>query len=111
MQRLGLEWLDSAVDLARSRYPLTHPRLEAVYSGWWESRGPGRVSWAARFRDPRTGGSWATLDLACERRIVDGMTLTLEASDPLDRRIEELEGVPLPGRWVTVSFVWRGDAR
>ncbi len=113
MQRLGLAWLHTSADLdrSRSRYALTHPRLEAVYSGWWEPHGPWRVGWTARFRDPSDAGSWATLDLACERRIVDGVTLTLEAANLLDRRVEELDGVPLPGRWVTVSLAWQGAGR
>jgi iron complex outermembrane receptor protein len=111
-QRLGIVWLDSevAVDPARSAYALAHPELEAVWSGAVDlGRGFGG-GWAARFRDPAAAGSWATLDLRLTRRILGGVSLTVEAANVLDRHVTELAGVPLPGRWVSLTAAWREAA-
>ena len=108
-QRIGLVALDSEVDVdpRRSAYALAHPELEAVWSGA-AALGEGWTGgWAARFRDPGESGSWATLDLRLDRRILDTMTVSLEAANLLDRELEEFDGVPLPGRWLSLTLRWR----
>jgi hypothetical protein len=41
------------------------------------------------------------------RRFLDQLTVSLEASNLFDREITELHGVPLPGRWVTITLQWK----
>ncbi len=112
-QRLGITWLESdvAVDAARSRYALAHPRLEAAWTGGAEPSDGWRAGWAFRYRQPQVGGSWMTLDLRLGRRILPEMWLDLEANNIFDRSITEVPGVPLPGRWVSLTMSWRGGPR
>ncbi|MEN8165753.1 MAG: TonB-dependent receptor, partial [Acidobacteriota bacterium] len=112
-QRLGVTWLDSnvEVDPTRSRYALAHPRLQAAWTGGAEHRDLWRAGWALRYRQPANGGSWTTLDLRLGRRILSQMWLDLEADNVFDRSITEVSGVPLPGRWVTLTVTWRSDSR
>ena len=60
---------------------------------------------------PPCGGSWAALDLRLNRRILRDVTLSIEASNALDRELSELHGVPLPGRWLSVTVRYREEAR
>jgi len=108
-QRVSLILLDSAitVDPERSAYALAHPRAEA---GWTGSLDVGRgwsAGWGLRWRAPRDGGSWTTVDLRIGRRFFDQLTVSLEGSNLFDREITELHGIPLPGRWVTVTVQWK----
>jgi iron complex outermembrane receptor protein len=107
-QRLGLVYLDSEIDVdpQRSAYALVHPRAEASWTGSLDAGHGWTTGWGVRWRDPTDGGSWTTLDLRVARRFLDQLLLTLEASNLLDREITELHGVPLPGRWVTLSVAW-----
>lgn len=109
-QRLGVTWLESdvEVDPVRSRYALAHPRLEAAWTGGAEPGDGWRAGWALRYRQPEDGGSWTTLDLRLGRRILPEMWLDLEANNVFDRSITEVNGVPLPGRWVSLTATWRG---
>lgn len=111
-QRLGLSWLDSRLDVdpARSRYALAHPRLEASWSGAVVLGAGFEAGWAAHFREPTGRGSWATLDLRLGRRILEGMSLSLDAGNLFDRHRQELDGIPLPGRWLTASVTWHPGA-
>ncbi len=108
-QRIGLVLLDSELDVdpARSAYALSHPRAEASWTGSLAAGRGWTAGWAVRWRDPRTGGSWATLDLRLDRRLAHGLAATVDAANILDREITEVHGVPLPGRWVTLSLAWR----
>ncbi len=112
-QRLGITWLNSdvEVDPTRSRYALAHPRLEAAWTGVAEPGENWRTGWALRYRQPEVGGSWTTLDLRLGRRILPRMWLDLEANNFFDRSITEVHGVPLPGRWVSLTMSWRGGPR
>lgn len=112
-QRLGVVWLDSGLDVdpSRSRYALTHPRLEAAWSGAAAVGAGFEGGWAVRFRDPSDGGAWLTVDLRLGRRILEGVTLSVEAANLLDRDVQELHGVPLPGRWVSATLAWRPEGR
>lgn len=49
-------------------------------------------------------------DLRLGRRILEGMTVSVEASNVFDRQVEELDGIPLPGRWLSLSLTWRPGA-
>jgi len=110
-QRVSAVWLDSNLSLisGRSAYALAHPRLEMAWTGAARLGNTWRLGWAGRFRDPNDRGSWATLDLRLERRILNGMKLILEADNVFDRSVSELHGIPLPGRWISVRLDWRGD--
>jgi iron complex outermembrane receptor protein len=112
-QRFGLAYLDSEIDVdpERSAYALNHPELEAVWTGSVELGQAWTGSWSGRFRNPQDDESWAVLDLSLERRILDGVELSIEASNVLDRQITELHGVPLPGRWVTMTLHYRGGKK
>jgi vitamin B12 transporter len=107
-QRLGVTWLESDIDVdpARSTYALTHPTLEAAWTGALRHRA-WRGSWAVRFRDPQDRSSWVVADVGVGRRILEEIWIDLEASNVFDRDITELHGVPLPGRWVTLTTTWR----
>ncbi len=107
-QRLGGVWLDSELDVdpTRSRYALAHPEAELAWSGLVELGAGFSGGWAARWRRPTDQGSWATLDLRLARRCGD-VALSLEAANLFDRAITEVNGVPLPGRWVSVTAAWR----
>jgi iron complex outermembrane receptor protein len=108
-QRLGLIALDSEIDVdpARSAYALAHPRAEASWTGSLDLGRRWATGWGVRWLDPRGGGSWVTVDLRLARTILDQLEVTVEASNLLDREITELHGVPLPGRWMTLSVAWR----
>ncbi len=112
-QRVGVVWLDSELDVdpSRSRYALAHPRLEAAWSGAAALGAAVEAGWAVRFRDPAGGGRWLAVDVRLGRRILEGVTLSVEASNLLDREVEELHGVPLPGRWVSATLAWRPEGR
>lgn len=109
-QRLGITWLksDLDVDSDRSRYALAHPRVEAAWTGGASPGDGWRAGWALRYRQPELQGSWITLDLRLGRRILPNMWIDLEANNVFDRSITEVSGVPLPGRWVTLTATWRG---
>jgi iron complex outermembrane receptor protein len=111
-QRLGAVWLDSDLDVdpVRSAYALAHPELEAAWTGVVDVGRAWTGGWTVRYRQPREAGSWATLDLRVGRRILEAFELTLEASNVFDRDLTELHGVPLPGRWVSVTASWRPEA-
>lgn len=108
-QRFGATWLKSEIDVdpARSRYGLSHPRLEAAWTGGAQPGEGWRAGWALRYRLPESGGSWSTLDLRLGQRILSQMWLDLEANNVFDRSITEVTGVPLPGRWVSLTLTWR----
>jgi len=110
-QRVGVVVLDSTIDVdpESSAYALAHPRLEAVWSGAAALGKAWRGGWTVRFRGPSSGGSWALVDLRLERELWKSLTAIAEASNLLDREITELHGVPLPGRWITVTFSWQLD--
>ncbi len=110
-QRVGLVVLDSEIDVdpERSAYALAHPAAEAVWTGALDTGRGWTTGWAARWRDPQTGGSWSTLDVWLERRVLEQLTVTVEASNLFDRKITELHGVPLPGRWVSLTLGWRAQ--
>jgi len=111
-QRLGAVWLDTTAELdpARSAYALAHPRLEATWTGSWDLGGRFHAGWTVRWRDPVDGGSWATLDLRLRRRILNHMSISVEATNLLDREVTELHGVPLPGRWLSVTVGWQEES-
>ena len=108
-QRLSASYLDSrvSVDPTLSRYALAHPKLEAAWTGKLRLPGKFRSGWALRWRKPQEGGSWWTLDLRLERSLGAQFRLALEASNCFDRKIRELHGVPLPGRWITMWLRWK----
>lgn len=112
-QRVGVVYLDSDIDVdpERSAYALAHPELELTWTGSFDLCKRWSLGWTGRFRDPGEAGSWATLDLSLERRILSSMTLSLEASNLLDRGITELHGVPLPGRWITATLHFGGGSQ
>ena len=112
-QRFGVTWLSSnlEVDPVRSRYALSHPRFEAAWTGALHPAPAWRAGWAVTYRDPVDGGSWVALDLRLGRRILPQMWIDLEAANLFDRDITEVHGVPLPGRWVTLTATWRGGSR
>jgi len=109
--RVAATWLDSDLDVdpTRSRYALAHPRWEL--SGRAAARLPLGLDATAgiRYRAPQRGGGYAVVDLRLARALTSGLELTLEATNLLDRSYEEIPGVPMPPRWITVGLNWRGD--
>ncbi|HPC84052.1 MAG TPA: TonB-dependent receptor [Thermoanaerobaculaceae bacterium] len=107
--RVWASWLESRldVDASRSRYALAHPRAEAGASTRVALPGAvfADVSW--RWRRPRTGSSYSLLDARLSRDLARGLSLHVGASNVLGTRYEELDGIPMPGRWVTASLAWR----
>lgn len=107
--RVWASWLDSEVDVdpARSRYALSHPRAEAGASTHVALPGgvAAGVSW--RWRDPRTGSSYSLLDARLSRELGRGLSLEVAVTNLLGTRYEELDGIPMPGRWVTAALAWR----
>jgi iron complex outermembrane receptor protein len=108
-QRLGLAYLDSSieVDPVRSAYALAHPKIEAAWTGAVQAGYGFEAGWAVRWRDPVDRGSWVSLDLRLDRRILKGVTLSLEATNLFDRQVSELHGIPLPGRWLSLTARYR----
>lgn len=109
---LSVAWLSSSVDVdaSRSRYALSHPRVEAGLSGDVDL---GRGYWAGwhwRWRSPQIGGSHAVLDVSVDRTITRAVAAMLEVTNLLDRSYQEIPGVPRPGRWVKLALRWRPDA-
>lgn len=107
--RLGVAWLHSeiAVDPTRSLYALAHPRLELTASGSlalpWAVTG----DLAARFREPQRRGSYFVVDARLRRPLAAGIAAELEASNLLDRSYQEMDGIPMSGRWVTFALSWK----
>jgi outer membrane receptor protein involved in Fe transport len=97
------------VDPSRSAYALAHPALEASWTGGLDAGRGWTLGWAARHRRREDGGSWTVLDLRLGRRILDQLTISLEASNVFDREITELHRVPLPGRWASLTLGWRPE--
>ncbi len=114
-QRISAVYVDTDIDVdpATSAYALAHPKFEAAWTGALQFGEKWRSGWALSWREPIDRGSWWTLDLDVGRRILDGMWITLEASNIFDRSITELHGIPLPGRWVSLSLVYHphGEGR
>jgi iron complex outermembrane receptor protein len=110
-QRISLIYLDSEIDVdpERSAYALAHPRAEASWTGALDLGRRWGAGWGVRWRDPRDRGSWSTVDLRLGRRFLEHFTVSLEASNVFDREITELHGVPLPGRWLSLTVGWRPD--
>ncbi len=108
--RLGAAWLHSRieVDPSRSRYALAHPRLELTASGSLALPWRMGADLAARFREPQTRGSYLVVDARLRRPLAEGIAAEVEASNLLARSYEEMDGIPMPGRWVTVSLTWTG---
>ncbi|HPW54388.1 MAG: TonB-dependent receptor [Thermoanaerobaculaceae bacterium] len=106
--RVWASWLDSEVDVdpSRSRYALSHPRAEAGAStrAALPAGITADVSW--RWRDPRTGPSYSLVDARLSRGLRGGFSLEVGASNLLGTRYEELDGILMPGRWVTASVAW-----
>jgi iron complex outermembrane receptor protein len=104
-QRLGVVYLDSDIDIdpQRSRYSLAHPRVEASWTGALRFSPRWQAGWAWRWREPTDEGSWTTIDLRLVRMFRDHFAATLEVANLLDREITELHGVPLPGRWLSLT--------
>lgn len=107
---LAATWLASKtqVDPRRSAYALTHPRWEAAVHTVWEK---GRFSLfpALNYRKPQAAGGFALLELTLRYRTVAGLEWQLAADNLLNRKIQEIPGVPLPGRWVTLALRWEGQ--
>jgi len=102
-------WLSSEiqVDPRRSAYALTHPRWEAAVHAFWQW-GKIALSPALSYRKPQKAGGFALLELSMRYRMVAGLEWQLSADNLLDRKIQEIPGVPLPGRWVTLALRWEG---
>jgi len=107
-QRIALVLLDSEIDVdpERSVYALAHPRAEATWTGSIDLGRDWAAGWALRWRDPSDGGSWTTADLRIARRLPDRLSISFEATNVFDREITELHGIPLPGRWATLTLRW-----
>lgn len=107
--RVWASWLDSQVEVdpARSRYALAHPRAEAGAStrATLPAGITAGVSW--RWRNPRTGSSYSLVDARFSRELARGLSLEIAATNLLGTRYEELDGIPMPGRWVTASLAWQ----
>lgn len=109
--RLAATWLESDLDVdpARSRYVLAHPRWEL--SGHATALLPLQLEATAgmRYRAPVNGGGYAVVDLRLTRALTAALELTLEATNLLDRSYQEISGVPMPGRWISLGLNWRGN--
>jgi iron complex outermembrane receptor protein len=105
-QRISLVYLDSTIDVdtRRSAYALAHPRLEAAWTGALEIAPGWQAGWAVRMRDPSDGGSWSAVDLRVMHTMREQLSLSLAASNLFDRDITELHGIPLPGRWLSLTI-------
>lgn len=110
-QRIGVSVLtsDADVDPDRSAYALRHPRVEAAWTGAWRPARTWRVGWTVRYRDPVDLGSWMTLDGRVGTRVTPQLWIDLDAGNVFDRDVTELHGVPLPGRWVTLTLTWQSQ--
>jgi iron complex outermembrane receptor protein len=106
--RVWASWLHSEVDVdpSRSRYALAHPRWEAGASTRvaLPARVSGDLAW--RWRQPRSGSSYSLLDLRLTRALGRGLSAELSATNLMDTRYQELDGIPMPGRWVVLGLEW-----
>lgn len=101
-----------AVDPARSRYALAHPHWEASLAALVPLPWGVELAGGVRLRNPRAAASYALFDVRLRRAVVADLEAQLEVTNALDRSYQEVPGVPLPGRWATLSLTWRPhDAR
>lgn len=107
--RVWASWVDSEVDVdaARSRYALSHPRAEMGASTRVQLPGGVTADVGWRWRDPRTGSSYSLVDTRLSRRLGRGFGVEVGGSNLLGTRYEELDGIPMPGRWVTAAVTWQ----
>ncbi len=107
--RVSVSRLDSdlQVDPGRSRYAVTHPRLEASVAV--SARLPLAVQLDAgvRYRTPQRQGGYAVVDLRLARPLAETVEVALEASNLSNRAYEEVPGVPMPPRWVSLLLTVR----
>ncbi len=107
--RASIAYLHSRLDIdpARSRYAVSHPRWEGTMSTAitlpWELR----AAVGVRARRPRDRGSYLLAEARLERPLTPTLEAELSVSNLFDRTVEEIPGVPLPGRWVSLALSWR----
>ncbi|MHB0971345.1 MAG: TonB-dependent receptor plug domain-containing protein [Thermoanaerobaculia bacterium] len=111
--RASLAWLDTELraDPSTSRYALSHPQFEGSVTG--RIGLPSRVTAdvALRHRAPITGPSYRLVDLRIARPLTRALALEVDIANLFDERYQELNGVPMPGRWVNAAIVWRSSGR
>lgn len=107
--RLSAAYLDSTLDVdpTRSRYALAHPRFEAGLLTTVALPLELEATTAVRWRRPQTRGSYALVDLRLARPLTADLLVELEAHNALDRDFQEIDGVPMPGRWLSLALSWR----
>lgn len=107
--RGSVGYLHSQLDLdpARSRYALSQPRWEGTLSTAvalpWEVR----AAVGVRARRPRDRGGYLLAEVRLERALSPALGMEVSVSNLFDRSVEEIPGVPLPGRWATLALSWR----
>ncbi len=111
--RLSLAWLSTDVDVdpARSRYALAHPRFEAALTASGRLPLALELSGVVRARTPATGATYALVDLRLARALPRGLALEAGVTNLFDEMYEEIPGVPMPGRWLSVGLRWSPVAR
>jgi vitamin B12 transporter len=97
---------DLRADPLRSRYGLSHPRFEVTTTATVQLPLTTTLDLAWRYRAPQRRGGFALADLRLSRPVGSAIQLALEAINVLDRAFEEVPGVPMPRRWVSLSAVW-----
>ncbi len=110
--RASLAYLRSQLDIdpGRSRYALSHPRWEGTVSAAVALPLELRAAVGLRARRPRDGGSYLLAEARLQGALTPSLDVELAVSNLLDRAVEEIPGVPLPGRWATVALSWRRGA-
>ncbi|HPS79170.1 MAG TPA: TonB-dependent receptor [Thermoanaerobaculaceae bacterium] len=107
--RIWASWLHSEVDVdpSRSRYALAHPKWEAGASTRVTLPAQVTGDLACRWRQPRTGGSYSLVDARLSRTLGRGLGVELTATNLFATRYLELDGIPMPGRWVVLGLTWQ----
>lgn len=112
-----LDWKDAAsrrltfaytttslpVPASRSAYALTHPVWEASATAPWKS-GRLLVSPLFTYRKPQKRGGFLLLDLQARWQLANSWELSFSLWNALNRRYQEVPGVPQPGRWLAVGL-------
>ena len=69
---------------------------------WDSGVGPQSVSAAFKKKPGRPG--WMSVDARASWRLLSGLTCFVEGSNILDKKYEEIEGIPQPGNWLQAGL-------
>jgi vitamin B12 transporter len=105
--RMQYQFVQSRLDNApegETRYALSHPRHKLSAMAVFEPTDESGITTALVYVRPFSQGeTYATVDMHGHWHTSDLLTFRCAVENLFNSRIEEIPGLPLPGRWISVS--------